>query len=367
MPTNVITGPLRYTVNGGIAQPGLVAPGVRPRPMRAWVRQHFLALPNDLDPRVVALAQQWAADAPDNLAKAESLRGFLLNNFVYDLTQSNADKPDPLVSFLLEDRRGHCEYFATAFAVLLRAVGVPSRVVGGYQGGSWDDDGGVVVFTGQNAHAWVEWFDPATGWRVDDATPEVSAAPQRLTGFLALTERLRRAWDDYIVDYGIEEQIALMKAMANAVRPKAGATADGGRSTRALVRWGLTAVLAGALALFGTGAWRWLRRRRRGRAHPLGQALLLALERLRGEPVPAARTLREAVAATAGPPTARPDASRDAHEAAVAAVLWQALQMYEAERFGERPPPVDERAVIAALAKLSHRGQSHGRAGTWPA
>src|SRR5690606_15309264 len=115
----------------------------------------------------------------------------------------------PLASFLLEDRRGHCEYFASAFALLLRANGIAARVIGGYQGGAYDASDDVIVFTGGNAHAWVEWFLPGAGWIVDDPTPLASAARMELRGLSAFFERLQRFWDDRVLDYALSDQLAL--------------------------------------------------------------------------------------------------------------------------------------------------------------
>ena len=90
------------------------------------------------------------------------------------------------------------EFFATAFAALLRAVGVPSRVVGGFMGGRWDASAEVVVFTPADAHAWVEWYLPGIGWILDDATPETSFVP-RLLEAVRPEVVVPFHWDDFTV------------------------------------------------------------------------------------------------------------------------------------------------------------------------
>ncbi len=120
----------------------------------------WLHLPADLSPRIAELAQQITANAKTPLARASSLRRMFASQFSYTLDLPNGRRGDPLVSFLFDDRRGHCEYFATAYAAMLRTVGIPARVVGGYAGGSWDPESDLVIFTNEDAHAWVEWYAP---------------------------------------------------------------------------------------------------------------------------------------------------------------------------------------------------------------
>jgi transglutaminase-like putative cysteine protease len=318
---NPLTGPLRYRVRGGVATPHVLA-ATEPKREAEPVgfidpafSAHFLALPPRLDPRIPALARQVAGDAPTFAARAAALRRYLLSHFTYTLDQPNAGRSDPLAAFLFEDRRGHCEYFATAFAVLLRAAGVPSRVVGGYQGGVWDEAGPVVVFTGQNAHAWVEWYVPGKGWVLDDATPAADAAT--LAGLSAWMERMRRLWDDEIVEFGLDQQLELLNGLVSTFHTPSVPTEH--------VPWRpvVAAVLLACLALgVGWAARRAKRRRERGRPPRLATALQAAVERLEGKPVPAHWTLREAVQAASrrAPPEVR-------------AVLAEALEGYEVARF----------------------------------
>jgi hypothetical protein len=80
--------------------------------------------------------------------------------------------------FLFNTRRGFCGHFASAFAMLMRAGGVPARVVTGYQGGEWNPIGGYLLIRRSDAHAWVEIWEDGRGWvRVD---PTAVVAPERL-------------------------------------------------------------------------------------------------------------------------------------------------------------------------------------------
>jgi transglutaminase-like putative cysteine protease len=311
--------------------------------------EHFLALPTRLDPRITALAQRLTAGLPNRAAQVQAVRQHLLTHMAYAQNPLNGRRADPLSGFLFEDPRGHCEYFATAFAVLLRAAHIPSRVVGGFAFGTWDPDAQLVLFAGGDAHAWVEWYVPGSGWQVDDATPP--GPPLQLSGWAAVSERLRRLWDDKVVQFGLQEQLELVSQMVGTLRgPTSLHSAGFVWQRRHTVAVG-SLVALGALTL----GWRQLRRRGHlgGRTlrpvDGLLQALLNCLHRLSGSPVAAAATLRQAVEAALAQPqkTLTPPQQ---------AVLRAALQHYELQRFGalERDiKPVDAAQQAAAVRQLT--------------
>jgi len=326
-----LTGPARIAVVGGIAH------GI---PQRMPVAEDVeplgasLELPWDLvDPRIPELARTTAGEG-DLFTRVERLRRFLRLGFTYSLDQPNGDKLDPLVGFLFEDRRGHCEYFATAFAVMLRSVSVPARVVGGFQGGLWDESDEVAVFTMSNAHAWVEWYLPGHGWVTDDATPAALTSGSRLVGLAVLWERLSRGWDDYVVEYSLVTQWELFSGTARLF--------GGGGNWWRNIRWGrvgvwLACALLGVLVIGWLFYLRRLQRTPRDRELPLGRALRLALERLRSGPLPASMTLREGVG------------EHEEHRT----VLDAALAEYELQRFAARPAVATrERGLIQSLRRI---------------
>lgn len=322
-----LSGPLRYGVRGGLARPGghRGDPRLRHNARTQAVIDRFTKLPKDLDPRIPALAadilrQQGLEGEASPADKARVLGDYLARQFTYSLEHGNGDRPDPLAGFLFEERRGHCEYFATALAALLRTTGVASRVVGGLQGGKWhgdpSDPEAVVVFTAANAHAWVEWFDPTRGWITEDATPAASAGPTFLTGVAAWLESLSRGWDDYVVDYNAQAQLDLLRKATRA----AGSPWQALRahvSVRALSIGLSMVVLAGLLVAW----WRW-RRRRAEEPHEdlLAAHLLRAAARVSGEAPSTSATVREAVEAVSWP-------------GAAGALAGEALRAYEASRF----------------------------------
>jgi protein-glutamine gamma-glutamyltransferase len=134
--------------------------------------------PSDRNPRSQALAQRLRAAAPDVPAYVNSVLAlFRDGHFEYTLTPPLLDL-NSVDDFVFNTRRGFCGHFASAFAMLMRAGGVPARVVTGYQGGEWNPIGGYLLIRRSDAHAWVEVWEDGRGWvRVD---PTAVAAPERL-------------------------------------------------------------------------------------------------------------------------------------------------------------------------------------------
>jgi transglutaminase-like putative cysteine protease len=161
--------PLRIRVRYSLA----VTPGpAREEQPGAWA----VALP-DGNPRSRELASAWAGRPP-----REIMQGFFnllrAGDFIYTLSPGAAPRRDAVDHFLFTFRRGYCEHYASAMAFVLRAAGVPARIVVGYQGGEVNPLGGYLLVRQSDAHAWVEaWLDGA--WERIDPTAVI--APQRLT------------------------------------------------------------------------------------------------------------------------------------------------------------------------------------------
>ena len=147
--------------------------------LSAAERSAALALPTAQHPRAVALATAWRAHNPTPAALvAGALDYFRHTGFVYTLLPP-ALPEDSVDQFLFETHAGFCEHFAASFVVLMRAAGVPARVVTGYQGGEINDLSDYLVIRQRDAHAWAEVYLPHAGWvRVD---PTAVVAPARLS------------------------------------------------------------------------------------------------------------------------------------------------------------------------------------------
>lgn len=124
-----------------------------------------------IDPRVAALAQQLARNETNDFDRAEVIwRHFSISNgFVYDTETAPASDHDAVADFLFNSKRGFCEQFASSMAVMLRAVGIPSRVAVGFTAGR--NTGDYRTITSQDAHAWVEVYFGGLGWVPFDPTP----------------------------------------------------------------------------------------------------------------------------------------------------------------------------------------------------
>ena len=127
------------------------------------VLSSYLGLPA-LDSRIPQLAKQITASADNNYDRAAALETYLRTHFGYSLQLSRTVPHDPLANFLFERKQGHCEYFASSMAVMLRTLGIPSRVVNGFRTGEFNDLTSQYVVRASNAHSWVEAYFPGHGW-----------------------------------------------------------------------------------------------------------------------------------------------------------------------------------------------------------
>ena len=152
--------------------------------LSAAERQRYTALPNTGNPRARDLARQWRQEAISDQAIVRQALDRFHQTFVYTLEPPllGADSVD---QFLFETQRGYCEHFAGAFVFLMRAAGVPARVVMGYQGGQRNLQERYVSVRQYDAHAWAEIWDPPKGWQRID--PTAAVAPERVEqGFAGL-------------------------------------------------------------------------------------------------------------------------------------------------------------------------------------
>lgn len=135
-------------------------------------------LPKKTNPRAKELAQSMRAQSPDVIAYITSvLRMFHQEKFSYTLEPQPLGN-QPVDDFLFNTRNGFCEHYASAFTVLMRSVGIPSRVVTGYQGGEINDLGNYMIVRQSDAHAWSEVWIDNRGWvRID---PTAAIAPERV-------------------------------------------------------------------------------------------------------------------------------------------------------------------------------------------
>lgn len=159
---------------------------VSAEPLPDDIAESYLQLPSDLRPKIRQLAVNVTKWEASPLGKALLLESYLRDNYAYSLENKPAASDDPLFDFLFETRAGHCEYFSTAQAILMRTLGIPSRVVNGFQQGEYNRWNGNFLVRQADAHSWVEGYFPGAGWIEFDATPW---APRELS-----LPALRAAW-----------------------------------------------------------------------------------------------------------------------------------------------------------------------------
>ena len=199
------------------------------------LRNRHLQLPPGRNLRTISLAREMRAAAGSDRKYAQSvLAMFRQQDFYYTLTPPRLER-DSVDDFLFNTRRGFCGHFASAFTMLMRAAGIPARVVGGYQGGDWNPIGGYLILRQSHAHAWSEVWVSDTGWtRID---PTAAVAPERVERGLEaalpddelLPGRLRRNyellwqagmiwdnfnahWNDWVVQFNRLQQERLLRA-----------------------------------------------------------------------------------------------------------------------------------------------------------
>lgn len=185
----------------------------------------YLQLPHTLPPRIAQLAASIRAQGNDGRQRLELVEQFFRSGaFRYSRTGLPTGEK-ALETFLFEARQGHCEFFASSFALLLRASGVPARLVGGYLGGEYNQTGGYYLVTEDLAHVWVEVYLEGQGWlRVDPSALAVNAdavwAPPRRS----LAQRVRLAldsldhgWNRAVIAYDFEQQYEVARSVGNRI------------------------------------------------------------------------------------------------------------------------------------------------------
>jgi transglutaminase-like putative cysteine protease len=234
----------------------------------------YRRLPDKIPPRLAELADGVKRDAPGEDDRLELLeRRFRQLNLVYDV-KGLPVTADPLDFFLFEGKRGNCEFFAASYALLLRRAGFPSRLVGGYYGGEYNEMGRYYLVTRDLAHTWVEVYRRGEGWqRIDPSAwgasfPGRTAEHERTLGRRARSylDAFAHLWQSKVVPFDLDRQVEGARAVADIVRR------SGDPSHRVWIAGAVATMVLVTVVL----AW--------GRLRPLwprsgGDRLLLKLER----------------------------------------------------------------------------------------
>ncbi len=183
--------------------------------------ERYKQLPGALDPRIEARANAIVANAHarNRYDEAQAIESQLQAEYGYSL-QMRAAGPDPLADFLFNVKAGHCEYFSTAMAVMLRTRGIAARVVNGFLPGEYNEAAGAYTVRQSDAHSWVEvYFPESQTWVTFDPTPAAGKTEPVSTGLTAqlgkYAEALELIWFQYVVGYDKQEQRSLATSLHN--------------------------------------------------------------------------------------------------------------------------------------------------------
>jgi protein-glutamine gamma-glutamyltransferase len=176
----------------------------------ANITDTYLQLPPDLDPRIVALAKSITARMKTPFDKADAMESYLRTHYAYTLNLTGKPGRSPLSHFLFGTRAGHCEYFASAMAVMLRTLGIPSREVNGFLPGEYNSLGGDYIVRASDAHSWVEVYFPGNGWVTFDPTPPAADEGFGFLNHLGLiADWLELNWNEWVINYDFAHQVVL--------------------------------------------------------------------------------------------------------------------------------------------------------------
>lgn len=209
----------------------------------------YRKLPPRMSRRMAALGAGIAGKGKNDAEKVDLLSGYFESAGLTYATSGLPVGEEPLDEFLFEKKRGHCEFFASSFATLLRAAGVPARLVGGYYGGNYNELGGYYAITEDMAHVWVEAFIAGKGWVTIDPSKwavNFSGIGEKEKGVARTVSMALDAfsyyWNAAVINYDLDRQVRLISGASGELKRLMG-PADLGRLPVVLL---ITAICAAA-------------------------------------------------------------------------------------------------------------------------
>lgn len=183
------------------------------------IEKPYLQMPDGSE-KIGDLAKSVASGSKTIIDKINAVEKHLKNNYRYTLDVKPTKAENPIEGFLFKQKEGYCEYYATAMVIMLRSIGIPSRLVTGFLAGEWNEIGGYFTVRQKDAHAWVEVYFPKSGWMTFDPTPPALSNDQRMMLSLLskFIDTLRLKWDRYIINYSIRDQVEAVKKTREKIR-----------------------------------------------------------------------------------------------------------------------------------------------------
>lgn len=203
-----------YRAVSELGQPTLDALRLATAEIPSKIASQYLQVPT-LDARLPQLAREISAPASTGYDKAAMVEHYLQTNYTYTLQLLSAPQRDPLAYFLFERKAGHCEYFASSMALMLRTLGIPARVINGFRSGEFNSLTGSYIVRASDAHSWVEGYFGGYGWISFDPTPAAGAATPGAWSRAALyLDALREFWREWVINYDFAQQTSLSNNLA---------------------------------------------------------------------------------------------------------------------------------------------------------
>jgi transglutaminase-like putative cysteine protease len=240
----------------------------------------YLQVPDAIGREVRNMAKDITRHARSDYEKVLAVESYLRENFTYTLEMASPGGREPLEFFLLERKKGHCEYFSSAMAILLRLADVPTRNVNGFLGGEWNEYSDYIAVRAGDAHSWVEVYFRGVGWVTFDPTPaaEIDQMGRGGGGLLdrlgRLTDTLRFKWFKWVIEYDLDRQLGFFRRIGDFF--KGGASKALGARWRGLREWArankVAAGVTGSVLAAVVIAIVLVRRRRRGGGDGSGRA-----------------------------------------------------------------------------------------------
>lgn len=207
-----------YQVFSRLDAPGPASDPALVEPLSAAARQVYLQLPR-LDPRIRQLTESIVGGEVSPVVQARRVENYLRRNYGYTLELPKVEPEDPLAFFLFHRKKGHCEYFASSMAVMLRVLRIPSRVITGFQSGVYNPISGSQLIRSSDAHSWVEAWLPDRGWTTFDPTPpDPNAKLSAWTRLSFYADAVDVFWQDWVLNYNLERQLQLASRVGESGR-----------------------------------------------------------------------------------------------------------------------------------------------------
>ncbi|MEW6068585.1 MAG: DUF3488 and transglutaminase-like domain-containing protein [Nitrospirota bacterium] len=176
---------------------------------------NYLKMPSGME-KISRLAYKIISRKDKDIEKAIKIENYLRNNYMYSLSTSPPpDGVSPVEDFLFNTKKGYCEHYATSMVLMLRAVGIPARIVTGYLGGELNEYGNYIIVRQSNTHSWVEAAIDGV-WKRFDPTPPIDV--KRPSAIALYIDMLKMKWNRYIIAFSLSDQKAILKTFSLPLR-----------------------------------------------------------------------------------------------------------------------------------------------------